>query len=98
MFEVRGHRIHALELVTYDRRKGRFLAWVFSDGVNEPLEYRWIVRGDRVEHSGLGATFRGRFRDRGETLAGGWRPDREGVGGTGASYDAVMTRLPATRT
>jgi hypothetical protein len=97
VFEAGGHRLHAREIVTHDRRPGEFSSWVFSDGVNKPLEYRWTVRGDVVSHSGLGATFRGEFGKDGKTLSGGWRPDRGTKGGPGSSYDVVMNRISSAR-
>jgi hypothetical protein len=93
VFEVGGRRLHAREIVTYNRRPGEFSSWVFSDGVNKPLAYRWVVRGDIVSHSGLGATFHGEFGRDGKSLSGGWRPDRGKKGGPGSSYDVVMKRI-----
>ena len=96
VLEVGGQRIRALEIVAPGPRTEVFPAWVFSEGVNTPLEYQWVVRGNVLSHSGLGATFRGSFTNHGRTLAGGWRPNRGTTGGPGASYDAVMTRTGPT--
>ncbi len=85
--------VPALEIVTYAGKPGTFLGWVFSSGQANPLRYRWSIKGNRVLHSGSGATFRGRFSRDGRTLSGGWRRDPGRKRLPGSNYDAVMTRV-----
>ncbi len=86
----------ALEIMTYAGAPGAFLGWVFSSystGKAKPARYHWSIKGSRVRHSGLGATFRGSFSPDGRILSGGWHPDPGRKRLSGSRYDAVMTRV-----
>lgn len=85
--------LHALEIVAGVGKRGTFPSWVFSGGQPRPIAYRWIIRGNRLQHSGLGATFRGRISRDGRAIVGRWQPDRGSPRMPGNSYDAVMTRV-----
>jgi hypothetical protein len=85
--------VHSLELVTFDPVSRTFPSFVYTGVDKAPLPYRWQLRGDRVVHSGLGATFRGTWSNRGKILSGEWRAD-PGVPQTAQnSYTAKMTRV-----
>ena len=96
MITVGKVTIRAIEIVACDGRSVKFPSWVFSEGMDRPLSYRWEVRGNAVRHSGLGWTFRGTLSRNGRVLTGGWRPDRGTKGGPGVTYDVVMTRVRAS--
>jgi hypothetical protein len=61
-----------------------------------PIPYRWQIDGDEltITTEMLGATFRGRWSEDGDTFSGGWRPDpgREGPGNV--AYDIAGGRAP----
>jgi hypothetical protein len=91
-----GLEIESLELIGYDPETGTFPSTVYSNLAGMPLPYRWAVDGDEltITTEMLGATFRGRWGEDGESFSGGWRPDpgREGPGNV--PYDISGGRAP----
>lgn len=95
ILRVGPNEMHALEIVAGNGKRGTFPSWVFSSGQPKPITYRWIIRGNSVQHSGLGWTFRGRISRDGRTIVGRWQADRGNRRHRGNTYDAVMTRVRA---
>jgi hypothetical protein len=79
-----GFEIQALEVIGYEPETGTFPSTVYPNMAPTPLPYRWEIDGDEltITTEYLGATFKGRWSDDGETFSGGWRPNpgREGPG------------------
>jgi hypothetical protein len=84
--------VHSLEIVTFEPVSKTFPSFVYSSVEEVPLLYSWKIRGNRVEHSGLGATFRGTLTNRGRVLSGEWRADRGVETSPENTYSATMTR------
>jgi len=63
-----------------------------------PLPYEWFVEEDgTVVHRGAGAIYHGKFREDGNVLDGGWRPDKSEDSRDEAAYDATMTRIKKSK-
>ncbi len=89
----KGFIVNALEIIAYDAKKKTFPSSVYSNMSGTVLSYEWDIQGNTVIHSGLGAKYTGTMSEDGNTLIGGWRPDKGTESTEGASYDAVMTRV-----
>jgi len=85
--------VQSLEIVGYDPASKTFSANVFSNVDGTPAIYYWNVKGGRVSHWTKGSKYTGTFSKDGQTLSGGWRPDKGGKQTEGTSYDAIMTRV-----
>jgi hypothetical protein len=85
--------VHSLEIVTFDPVSKTFPSFVYSCVEQMPLLYSWKIRGKRVEHSGLGATFRGTLTNRERILSGKWQADRGVEPSPQNTYSATMTRV-----
>jgi hypothetical protein len=92
-FQFKGFVVKALEIIAYDPKKKRFPSTVFSNLSGEVLTYEWDVKGNSVIHSGLGAKYTGTLSEDGNTLTGGWRPDKGTKDTEGNAYDVVMTKM-----
>jgi hypothetical protein len=90
---VRKIRVRSVEIVGYDSKNKTFPSFVYSNLEDDPLPYRWDVRGDTIVHAGLGARFTGTFSKDGRTLSGGWRPEPGQKGTAANTYDVTMTRI-----
>lgn len=90
---MENFEVQSLEIVGYDTAAKIFSANVYSNVDGAPAQYYWQVKGDRVTHWTKGSKYTGTFSRDGQTLSGGWRPDkgRKETGET--SYDAIMTRV-----
>jgi len=86
-------RVRSVEIVGYDSTNKTFPSFVYSNLEDDALPYRWEVRGDTIEHAGLGARFTGTFSKDGRTLSGGWRPEPGQKMTAGNTYDVTMTRV-----
>jgi hypothetical protein len=89
----KGSVVNALEIIAYDPKKKKFPSTVYSNLSGEVLAYEWNVQGNSVIHSGLGAKYTGTFSEDGNTLTGGWRPDKGTKDTEGNAYDVVMTKM-----
>jgi hypothetical protein len=91
-----GYQIEGLEVIGYDPATGTFPSTVYPSMAGVPIPYRWAIEGDAltITTDALGATFRGRWSEDGETFSGGWRPNpgREGPGNV--AYDVSGGRAP----
>lgn len=90
---VAKFRARSVEIVGYDAASKSFPSFVYTDLGEDPLPYRWEVRGDTIVHSGLGARFTGKFSNDGRTLSGGWRPEAGQKATAANAYEVTMTRL-----
>ena len=92
-----GLPVEGLELIGYDPETATFPSTVYANVAGIPLPYRWEIDGDNLKITTelLGATFRGKWSEDGETFSGGWRPDpgREGPGNV--AYDISGGRASA---
>ena len=90
---MESFEVQSLEIVGYDAATKTFSANVYSNMDGTPAKYYWQVKGDRVTHWTKGSKYTGTFSKDGQTLSGGWRPDkgRKEIGES--SYDAVMIRV-----
>ena len=89
---MENFELQSLEIVGYEAATKTFSSHVYSNLDGVPGLYHWNVKGDRVTHWTKGSKYTGTFGRDGQTLSGGWRPDkgRKETGET--SYDAIMTR------
>ncbi len=88
-----GMTIHSVEIVAYDLDKKTFPANVYSNMSGGVLSYGMDMKNNEFTHTGLGATYKGTLSEDGNTLKGGWRPDK-GIPSTAANtYDADMIRI-----
>jgi hypothetical protein len=91
-----GHSVEGLEVIGYDPATGTFPSTVYPSMAGVPIPYRWEIDGDAltITTDVLGATFRGRWSEDGESFSGGWRPNpgREGPGNV--AYDVRGGRAP----
>lgn len=92
MIRMEGFEVQSLEIVGYDAATKTFPATVYSNMEGEPARYYWQVQGNRVTHWTKGSKYTGTFSKDGQTLSGGWRPDKGIKDTAGSSYAAVMTR------
>ena len=88
-----GFAMQSLEIIAYDPERKTFPASVYSSMSGTVLSYAWDVQGNTVIHTGLGATYTGRFSEDGNMLIGGWRPDEGAESTDGSAYDATMIRV-----
>jgi hypothetical protein len=86
----------SLEIVHYDESRDVYPSLVYTDLGDltgaPPVAYEWALEEDTVVHRGAGATYEGRFNERGDVLEGGWRPDAGGRASDEGAYDLRMTR------
>lgn len=91
------HVHESLEILSYDPKTGTYPTAAYStlsEGPGSMIEYEWAAEPDgTIIHRGAGAIYRGTFSEDGNTLTGGWRPDKSGDGRDEASYDLTMTRV-----
>ena len=88
----KGFIVKSLEFIGYDKEKKIFPSTVYSNISGDSIPYEWDVQGNSVVHSGLGAKYTGILSEDGNTLTGGWRPDKDTESTEDNSYDAIMTR------
>jgi hypothetical protein len=90
------HVHESLEVLAFDPQGKVYPTASFStlgDGPGVMIPYEWAVEADgTIIHRGAGAIYRGTFSKDGNTLTGGWRPDKSGDARDEASYDLTMTR------
>jgi hypothetical protein len=93
VIRMQGLEVQSLEIVGYDAATKAFSASVYSNLDEVPGPYYWNVKGNRVTHWTKGSKYTGTFSENGQTLSGGWRPEKgqENTGET--TYDAIMTRV-----
>lgn len=89
----KGFIMQNLEIISYDPERKIFPSNVYSSMSGTVPSYEWDVQGNTVIHSGLGATYIGKFSEDGNMLIGGWRPDEGTESTDGAAYDATMVRM-----
>ncbi len=89
----KGFMMKSLEIIAYDPNRRTFPSNVYSSMSGIAFSYEWDIQGNRVMHSGLGATYTGTISQDGDTLRGGWRPNEGTPTTDGTAYDAVMTRV-----
>jgi len=93
VIRMKGLEVRSLEIVGYDAVKKSFTSNVYSNMGGVAAPYYWNVKGDRVTHWTKDSRYMGAFSKDGQTLSGGWRPDK-GRAETGEnSYDAIMVRI-----
>ena len=93
MIRMEEFEVQSLEIVGYDAATKTFSATVYSNVDGTPAKYYWQVKGDRVTHWTKGSKYTGTFSKDGQTLSGGWRPDKGRKETSESSYDAVMRRV-----
>jgi hypothetical protein len=91
--EFMGTKFESLEIIGYDPVTHTFPATVFSSMEGITRAYFWDVQGDVVTHWTEGSKYTGTFSDKGNTLAGGWRPAPGVEQNGGNTYDATMIRV-----
>jgi hypothetical protein len=89
----KGFIMQSLEIIAYDQQSKTFPSSVYSSMSGTVFPYQWDVQGNTVIHSGLGATYTGKFSEDGNMLIGGWRPDEGTESTDGSAYDATMIRV-----
>jgi len=88
-----GFKLQSLEIVGYDPATNTFPATVYSSMSGAALPYYWDVQGDVVTHWTGGSKYTGTFSEDGNTLSGGWRPDKGIEQSAENTYDATMIRV-----
>jgi hypothetical protein len=88
-----GFKAQSLEVIGYDPTTNTFPSTVYSSMDGAPASYSWDVQGNVVTHWTDGHKYTGTFSEDGNTLAGGWRPDKGTEETAENRYDAVMTRV-----
>lgn len=89
----RGDIVRSMEIIAYDAEQKNFPSSVYSNLSGDVIPYEWDVQGDTLIHAGLGATYKGTISGDGNTIIGGWRPDKGTTPVEGSAYDATMIRV-----
>jgi hypothetical protein len=92
-WDFAGTKFHSMEIVGYDPATKKFAAYAYSSMGGSPLPYYWDVQGNVVTHWTEGSKYTGTFSADGNTISGGWRPDKGVEANAGNAYDATMTRI-----
>lgn len=85
--------VRSEEFIRYDETTDSFPSHCYTNMSSEVLMYQWDAHGSTVLHWTESARYLGTFSPDWETLTGGWRPAPGQPAPSGASFDAVMTRV-----
>jgi hypothetical protein len=92
-WDFAGTKFRSMEIIGYDPATKKLSAYAYSTMGGVPLAYYWDVQGNVVTHWTEGSKYTGTFSADGNTLSGGWRPDKGVEANAGNAYDATMTRI-----
>jgi hypothetical protein len=88
-----GMVVKSVEIIGFDPDKKEFPSHVYSNMSGTVLSYEWNIHDKTLIHSGLNAKYTGKISEDGNTITGGWRPDKGIESAGGNTYDAVMIRI-----